>query len=223
MSEPFKPSIIIIGAGPSGLLLTHLLTTLPLSPIKVLLLDSAPSLSTAPRATHYGPSAMTVLRRAGLVPKMLELGFEPDRVCWRKLSGEKIAGLGFGKEGAGTEKIVCLPLNKLGGIMMGELAPAVEKGLAKIEWGRNVVKVGEVEGEGRAWVDVEVPAGGESEEGEKKVERLYADYVVGCDGANSIVRRSLFGKGDEGFPGKTWDEQIVATNVPSPFPLIPTT
>jgi 2-polyprenyl-6-methoxyphenol hydroxylase-like FAD-dependent oxidoreductase len=37
------------------------------------------------------------------------------------------------------------------------------------------------------------------------------DYVVGCDGANSTVRRKLFG--EMVFPGFTWDEQIVATNV----------
>ena len=37
-----------------------------------------------------------------------------------------------------------------------------------------------------------------------------ADYVVGCDGANSTIRRGLFG---DDFPGRTWDQQIVATNV----------
>lgn len=38
-----------------------------------------------------------------------------------------------------------------------------------------------------------------------------ADYIVGCDGANSIVRRNLFG--DMVFPGFTWDKQIVATSM----------
>jgi len=40
---------------------------------------------------------------------------------------------------------------------------------------------------------------------------MAADYVIGCDGANSKVRRSLFG--DWNFPGFTWGEQIVATNL----------
>ena len=43
-------------------------------------------------------------------------------------------------------------------------------------------------------------------------EVVKAKYVVGCDGANSIVRRKLFG---EEYPGFTWDAQIIATNVSS--------
>lgn len=66
-------------------------------------------------------------------------------------------------------------------------------------WEHKVVAVGQ--DKEKAWVEVETP------EGKKKVE---GDYVVGCDGANSMVRRSLFG--DE-FPGFTWDAQIIATNV----------
>jgi 2-polyprenyl-6-methoxyphenol hydroxylase-like FAD-dependent oxidoreductase len=40
---------------------------------------------------------------------------------------------------------------------------------------------------------------------------MEGDYVVGCDGANCTVRRRLFGEME--FPGFTWEEQIVATNV----------
>jgi hypothetical protein len=40
---------------------------------------------------------------------------------------------------------------------------------------------------------------------------LEADFIAGCGGANSIVDCSLFGDWD--FLGKTWAEQLVATNV----------
>ena len=53
-----------------------------------------------------------------------------------------------------------------------------------------------------AWVECKIAKGEET--------RFEGDYVCGCDDANSNVRRCLFG--DLNSPGKTWDEQIVATN-----------
>lgn len=40
--------------------------------------------------------------------------------------------------------------------------------------------------------------------------RFTAGYIVGCDGARSIIRMKLFDDGD--LPGHTLEEQIVATN-----------
>lgn len=56
--------------------------------------------------------------------------------------------------------------------------------------------------EDKSWVEVQTG---------NELKRLEVDYIVGCDGANSQIRKSLFG--DWNFPSKTWDEQIVATNV----------
>lgn len=53
----------------------------------------------------------------------------------------------------------------------------------------------------KAWVQVETADG---------LKRFEADIVIGCDGAGSIVRRSLLG---HSFPGFTWDKQLVACNV----------
>lgn len=88
----------------------------------------------------------------------------------------------------------------------------VRKYGGEVEFDAEVVGVGQDEdGEvgGRAWVEVKRKGG--------EVEREEADYVVGCDGANSIVRRSLFG---DQFPGFTWDAQIIATNVCLLFSLL---
>ena len=63
--------------------------------------------------------------------------------------------------------------------------------------------VGTGQDEGKAWVDVEI---GE----EKRVERMEADYLIGCDGSSSAVRRSLFGRE---WPGQTFDYRFIVQNV----------
>lgn len=92
-----------------------------------------------------------------------------------------------------------LPVGELSQLILGVLQ---EKGCGDVRWGERVVEVGDQEGV--AWVVVE------SGEGGRKV-RYEADFVVGCDGGASGVRRCLFGSGN--FPGFTWEQQIVATNV----------
>lgn len=142
---------------------------------------------------------MAELRRAGIFDELRAAGFLPDVVCWRKLDGTYLAGMDARVLGdSDPDRIVCLPLNRLGRILYDHLARFP---CATITWGCKVVGIGQ--DEGKAWVDVET-----EQEGPK---RLEASYVIGCDGANSQIRRSLFG--DREFPGKTWDEQIVATNV----------
>ncbi|EOO00965.1 putative fad binding domain-containing protein [Phaeoacremonium minimum UCRPA7] len=74
----------------------------------------------------------------------------------------------------------------------------LEKYNGQVSWEHKVTGLGQ--DENKAWVDVETP------QGNTKVE---ADYIIGCDGANSQIRKSLFGNE---YPGFTWDAQIVATN-----------
>lgn len=192
-----KPYVIIVGAGPSGLLLGLLLAK---KGIPVQLLDLSEKLDEQPRATHYAPPAMYELQRAGVVDDMRAEGFIPRTVCWRKLDGTYLAGLDGSVLPDSPERMVCLPLNKLGRILYKHLQA---QPLATISWNHKVVDVGQ--DDDQAWVDVETPNG---------QQRLSAAYIVGCDGANSQIRRSLFGQW--AFPGKTWDEQIVATNVSKP-------
>jgi len=207
--EPGFESIIIVGAGCSGLLLALLLTTLDPRP-HITILDADTSLNTTPRATHYGPPAISVLRKAGILQTVRDRGFMPKTLCWRKLDGTRIAGFDRsllhddGYDGDGT---TVLPVGELAKLVVEALE---EKGVRPL-WGRKVIAVGgQEDGAEKAWVDVEVV--GEQKEGSDATatERYEADFVIGCDGGNSGVRRCLFGR--EGFPGYTWTEQIVATN-----------
>lgn len=189
-----KPWAIIVGAGPSGLLLGLLLAK---QGIPVQIVDASNKLDEQPRATHYGPPAMAELHRAGVVDDMRAEGFLPDGVAWRKLDGTFLADIDINVLGDDPNRMVCLPLNRVGRILLDHIGRYPS---ATIAWDHKVISIGQ--DENKAWVNVE------TSEGPKTLE---ANYIIGCDGANSQVRRSLFG--DKEFPGKTWDEQIVATNV----------
>jgi 2-polyprenyl-6-methoxyphenol hydroxylase-like FAD-dependent oxidoreductase len=129
---------------------------------------------------------------------VLAAGFIPRMVCWRKFDGTFLTGIDGDHLGDHPERMVCLPLNKLGQILYKHLQAQPS---ADVRFGHKVVAQGQDDRE--AWVEVELADGAR--------ERFAADYVVGCDGANSQIRRTLFG--DMAFPGKTWDQQLVATNV----------
>jgi 2-polyprenyl-6-methoxyphenol hydroxylase-like FAD-dependent oxidoreductase len=134
-----------------------------------------------------------VLHRAKVLNKIRQVGLTPESLTWRKIDGTVIntlAGLQSGGEESAT---VIHPAEDLAGVFLEEVSkqPSVT-----VHWGHKVVSAGQ--NEARAWVDIE---GGK---------RLEGDFVVGCDGASSVVRKSLFGNK---FDGKTWDKIIMGTNV----------
>jgi 2-polyprenyl-6-methoxyphenol hydroxylase-like FAD-dependent oxidoreductase len=205
--------ILIIGAGPSGLLLALLLKQ---SGLSVTVLESEPGLSSSPRAAHYAPPAVAYLRKASLDEEIRRIGFEPDAMAWRKEDGSYIAGLSLGFIADDPNRLVCLPVDML----LEVLYQRCTKEGIDIKWRHRIADVGQSgdpDGEGHAWVDVDTETNS-GDLAERK--RFEADFVVGCDGGNSIVRKSLFGRD---FPGKTWDVQLVATNVSnlSSFPSSP--
>ncbi|KAK4119463.1 FAD/NAD(P)-binding domain-containing protein [Parathielavia appendiculata] len=187
--------IIIVGAGPSGLLLA-----LPLARANICHPPRANSIPRhRTRASHHTTESCIEFGRAGILDDVRAEGFTPDGVSWRRLDEKKTR-----MEGEGRYKIVLLPLHRLDKILESRV---LEQSSAEIKYGCKVVELGEEGRRGKAWVRAGKEGGGS--------ELVEGEYVVGCDEANSTVRRRLFG--EMVFPGFTWNEQIVATNVDCNF------
>ncbi|KAI8624194.1 FAD binding domain-containing protein [Xylariaceae sp. FL1651] len=201
MESPFN-KVLIVGAGPSGLLLALLLSK---HGISVEVFEASHELDKQPRAAIYGSAAIPDLRRAGIIDEIRRRGMSPTSVCWRRFGDHaRITGMdGAAMADVDGEdlRMACLVLDQLDQLMLDEF---LAKYHGRIHWKHRVLGTGQ--DETRAWIDVETPEG---------PRRFYGDYVVGSDGATSQVRKSLFG--DE-YPGMTWERQIVATNVYYDFP-----
>jgi len=138
---------------------------------------------------------MHEFRRAGIMEDVRAKAYLANGVSWRHLDGTLIAKIDA-LDAPDEDRMTSLPLDELLPLIGSHLD---RQPTAKVLWSHEVFSIGQ--DEQKAWVDVKTPDGST---------RLEADYLVGCDGGGSKIRRELFGSN---FPGRTWDEQIVATNV----------
>ncbi|PSN68068.1 FAD/NAD(P)-binding domain-containing protein [Corynespora cassiicola Philippines] len=187
-------SVIIVGAGPSGLLLA---LNLARKGIQVRVLELSAELDNQPRATHYGPAAVHELRRSGILEEIQKQALMPNSVVWRDSDGNVLAELPQSAV-ASKDRVVSLPLNSVVKILYDAVCA---QPTARVDFSHTVTEVSQDDDE--AWVRVR------TEPHEQDV-KISASYIVGCDGASSIVRHSLF---ESEFPGFTWDLWLVATNV----------
>ncbi len=138
---------------------------------------------------------MYELERAGVLEDVKAQGIYPDGVCWRNPDGSFIAGI---RSRTDIEHpMVVLPLDQLDVVLLRHF---LDQPNTEVLWQHRVVSIDQDDAEAR--VHVETPT--------QKL-TFAADYIVGCDGANSQIRRSLFG--DLNYPGETLQKQIIASNV----------
>ncbi|KAH9207940.1 hypothetical protein DL95DRAFT_468201 [Leptodontidium sp. 2 PMI_412] len=168
--------VIVVGAGPVGLLTALFLGQ---RSIVVDVVEASDKVNDSPRG-------LAVLSRAGILNKVIERGYVPADVSWRRPNGEFIVGFQVPKITlAGLPSIVMLPVGSLSPLLVEEIQKLDN---VTLNWNHRV----EVEGQGS-----------------KVTKRMTAHFVIGCDGGSSAVRKSIFGSN---FPGWTWHKQLVAVN-----------
>jgi 2-polyprenyl-6-methoxyphenol hydroxylase-like FAD-dependent oxidoreductase len=196
LNPPPFSKILIVGAGPAGLLLSLLIAQ---SGIPSTVLEAWSHTDERLRASQYGTPATRIFRRAGILDDIRAVSVPRfPAITWRRTSThEKVAGIDLSVTAGDEDRMTVLPLNQILEIMLKHCRRYPE--LIDIRFSHEVVEVGQ--GEKSAWVVAQV--------GVEK-QRFEADYVVGCDGGRSIVRKSLFG---QHWPGETFDFKLMNQNV----------
>jgi len=186
---------VVVGAGPVGLIAALGLVR---RGIEVTVVERGERPNDSPRAAAYHYPVLEVMADVGILEDVEAAGIRiQENRLWHRPTGEvfitdqgKLAGR------------VPYPYNvNLG---QGELSQIVLTHLqrhpgATMRWSADVVDV-EQDSAGAA----AVLADGE---------RIRGDWLIGADGARSLVRKAV----GLGFDGFTWDDRFVATNIRYPF------
>ena len=184
-------SVIVVGAGPVGLL-----TALGLARagVDVTILERGPDVVDSPRAAVYHWCVLEVLDKLGIREDVEAAGIRVTGNDFRHPASGGVVRI----DQKALRGAVPFPYNvNLGQDGLGRVAVAHLARLpsARILWNATVEAV-------------------ESDDREARVRladgtTLAADWLIGADGGTSLVRKSV----DPEFPGFTWDERFVATNI----------
>ena len=185
---------IVVGGGPTGFI-----TALGLAQAgsKVLLIEAEDAVIDSPRAAVYHWSALDGLERLGIREEAERTGFAKQDYLWLvRKTGERIEyDLSVLEGRTAFPYNIHLGQDRLAQIACDRLARMAN---AEIRFGTTLTALAQDEDSVR--IRIEGPEGPEF---------LAARYLVGADGAGSMVRKGL----GLAFEGMTWPERFVATNV----------
>jgi 2-polyprenyl-6-methoxyphenol hydroxylase-like FAD-dependent oxidoreductase len=191
--------VLIVGAGPTGLVLALWLTKLG---VKVRIVDKTAEPGTTSRALAVQARTLELYSQLGLADAVVEQGHNVPAVnLWVK--GEPAARLPFENVGSDLTRYPFLqifPQDQHERLLIGRL----EALGVSVE--RQTELVGFADEGGRVIARLRGPEGTEA--------TCEANYVAGCDGARSMVRETL----GTGFPGGTYRQIFYVADVEAAGP-----
>ena len=182
--------VVVAGAGPVG---TVMATLLARAGIDTVLLEAGPTCAEDLRASTFHPPTLEMLDQIGITPTLLERGLKAPIYHWRdRQSGESVAF-----DLSELSDITRYPFRSQ--CEQYHLSNALAAGLeaspnADVRFGTRLLSFAQDD------TGVTVFA-----EGVTEVERIRCDWLIGADGANSLVRKWL----GIGFDGFTYPEKFL--------------
>jgi 2-polyprenyl-6-methoxyphenol hydroxylase-like FAD-dependent oxidoreductase len=186
--------VLIVGAGPTGLVLALWLTRLG---VRVRIVDKTAEPGTTSRALAVQARTLEFYRQIGLADAVVERGRKIAAAnLW--VSGKKVGRLGFGDMGAGLSPFpyaLVFPQDEHERLLIDRLIQAG----AEVERPAELLTFEDTGGGIRAHL----------KRSDGAVEECEAAYIAGCDGAHSSVRETL----KIGFPGGMYDHVFYVADV----------
>jgi 2-polyprenyl-6-methoxyphenol hydroxylase-like FAD-dependent oxidoreductase len=186
--------VLIVGGGPTGLVLALWLTRLN---VRVRIVDKSAEAGTTSRALAVQARTLELYRQIGLADSVVEAGRKVLAAnLW--VTGTRVARAVFGEMGVGLSPFPyaqIFPQDEHERLLIGRLAQAG----VEVERGTELLDFEEAAGRVRARL----------KRVDGTLETCEAAYIAGCDGARSSVREGL----KIGFPGGTYAHLFYVADV----------
>lgn len=195
-----QPSVLICGAGPTGLVLAIWLTK---AGVPVRIIDAADKPGTTSRATVVHARTLELYHQLGIERGVIERGIEfKSGNVW--VRGKKVASIAFGDEGRSISPYpytIIFPQDRHEALLIEELAKLnvqVERSTSLLSFEEHSASI---------IAQLRKPNG--------SLETCEAAYLAGCDGAHSAVRHGMV----VSFPGGTYEDMFYVADLRINGPL----
>ena len=196
-----RDDVLIIGAGPTGLVLALWLTK---QGIRIRVIDKAPGPGTTSRALAVQARTLELYRQLDLTDAVIARGFRGEAMnMW--VQGERKARVPLGAIGEGMTPypyMQVFPQDQHEKLLVERLAAmgvSVERQTELVEFTDDGIQIN---------ARIRGPEGRE--------EGCEARYIVGCDGARSTVRQQMA----EDFPGGTYRQVFYVADIEGGGPAV---